>query len=577
MKLTSEQANALDLFKTSQSLKISAFAGTGKTSTLTAVAKSTSQSGLYLAFNKSIAEEARTKFPKSVDCRTTHSIALRAVPDAFRGNTSKLMGAMQGNQIARLLSIEEIAVGGVTLKPRSLGYLTARTVQRFCQSGDEEIQLRHVPLSGKLDRIDVQYQEQFKIYLSKLAAHLWDRMTDPRDDAPLGHDGYLKLWSLSRPQLNYDFLLLDEAQDTNEAVLNVLRCQDSHLTLVGDRHQQIYEWRGAVNAMASVETDAEAVLTRSFRFGDAVACAATSILRVLGESRQVIGDPTRNSRIASTGTTRAVLCRTNAGVVSVVVESLASGRKPHVVGGVSDLLRMLEDVTRLKRSIPAECAEFFGFRDWSDVVEFAESDEGESLRSFVSIVGAYGEGALIQRLKSVEREESSADLIISTGHKAKGREWNSVALHSDFEPRASKEDPNKFVLNQEEARLLYVASTRAKELLVVPPRLAAKWNVPLAPPSPQVQIPTKATFSVAKKAPPQLPAFAKIVAPILEPSAAAEVAQHGNSRPRHSVGVASAHAVPPRSPASEHEKPKVEKSTAVATGLVAAIVGFLFG
>ena len=83
MELTSEQAHAVDLFKTSQLLKISAFAGTGKTSTLTAVAKSTSRRGLYLAFNKSIAEEARAKFPNSVDCRTTHSLALRTVPDAF--------------------------------------------------------------------------------------------------------------------------------------------------------------------------------------------------------------------------------------------------------------------------------------------------------------------------------------------------------------------------------------------------------------------------------------------------------------------------------------------------------------
>ena len=487
------------------------------------------------------------------------------------------MGALQGNHIARLLSIEEIAVGGVTLKPRSLGYLTARTVQRFCQSGDDAVLLHHVPLSGKLDRIDPQYQEQFKVYLSKLAAHLWDRMNDPYDDAPLGHDGYLKLWSVSQPQLNYDFLLLDEAQDTNEAVLSVLRCQDSHLTLVGDRHQQIYEWRGATNAMASVEADAEAVLTRSFRFGDAVADAATSILRVLGESRRVIGDPTRNSRIASYGATRAVLCRTNAGVVSVVVESLATGRRPHVVGGVSELLRMLDDVTRLKRGIPAECAEFFGFRDWSEVVEFAESDEGESLRSFVSIVGAFGEGALIQRLKSVEIQESSADLIISTGHKAKGREWDSVALHSDFEPRVSKDDPNKFVLNQEEARLLYVATTRAKELLVVPPRLAAKWGVPLASPGPQIQIPVKAASALPKKAPPELPSFAKVVSPMPEPSASTVVNRIERSQIMPKVGVAPTQALPKESPVGEHEEPKVKQSTAVATGLIAALAGFLFG
>lgn len=86
MVLTDEQANAVDLFKSARSLKISAFAGTGKTSTLTAVAKSTSAHGLYLAFNKSIAAEAAEKFPRTVDCRTTHSIAYRSVPSAYRGN-----------------------------------------------------------------------------------------------------------------------------------------------------------------------------------------------------------------------------------------------------------------------------------------------------------------------------------------------------------------------------------------------------------------------------------------------------------------------------------------------------------
>ncbi|WP_343622251.1 UvrD-helicase domain-containing protein [Roseateles puraquae] len=580
MELTNEQAHAVDLFKRSGSLKISAFAGTGKTSTLSALAKSTTKRGLYLAFNKSIAEEARARFPAAVDCRTTHSLALREIPQTFREREGKLMGSLQGNRTSQLLGIEEIAVGGITLKPRSLGYLTARTVQRFCQSGDQEVLLRHVPLSGKLDRISPEYQDQFKLYVSKLAAHLWERMTDPYDEAPLGHDGYLKLWSLSQPQLNYDFLLLDEAQDTNEAVLSVLRCQDSHLTLVGDKHQQIYEWRGAVNAMASVETDAEAFLTQSFRFGNAVAGAATSILRVLGESREVTGNPSRASRIASSGTTRAVLCRTNAGVITVVVEALALGRKPHVVGGVSDVLRMLDDVTRLKQRTPAEGAEFFGFSDWDEVVEFAESDEGESLRSFVSIVEKFGEVTLIRRLKTVEREESSADLVISTGHKAKGREWDSVTLHSDFDPRESKEDPKKFVLNHEEARLLYVAATRAKELLVVPPRLAAKWHVPAAPAPSQVQAPIKTALATKKKEAPPLPSFAKVVSPspTPKPTLGAGVPAVQQKEPRPTPAPASIHtpARPTAPPDSGQGRPEV-KSTAATTGLAAAVIKFFFG
>lgn len=574
MKLTDEQALAVDRFGTSKSLKISAFAGTGKTSTLTAVARSTPNRGLYLAFNKSIAEEAKAKFPQTVDCRTTHSLALRAVPSSLRGNTEKLMGSLQGNNIARLLEIEEIAVGGVTLKPRSLGFITAKTIQRFCQSGDEKIQLRHVPLSGKLAQIDIKYQDQFKDYLSALATHLWDRMTDPSDHAPLGHDGYLKLWSLSQPQLNYDFLLLDEAQDTNEAVLSVLRRQSSHLTLVGDRHQQIYEWRGAINAMASVETDSEAILTRSFRFGDAVANAATSILTTLGESKRVIGDPNRKSKIATFGATRAILCRTNAGVVSAVVDAISEGRRPHVVGGVSEVIRMLEDVGRLKRRIPAECAEFFGFKDWDEVVEFSISEEGDSLRSFVRIVNTYGENSLISHLKSVENLEASADLVISTGHKAKGREWDSVTLASDFEPRVSKEPPHQLVLNQEEARLLYVATTRAKELLVVPPRLASKWNVPISTDTPRVDNPVRAQPVQNRESIPKLPSFVKVTAP---PAIKSNATEYINaSRQHNSLKILNEISNPKKLDTLQNSK-EVSRAAQKKEGLFSAIKKILFG
>lgn len=227
MGLTEEQAAAVDLFKTSSSLKISAFAGTGKTTTLTALGKSTKKSGLYLAFNKSIATEAQTKFPQTVDCRTTHSLALRSLPNSYRGNSAKLFDSLPGNRIAQILDIEEISIDDILLKPRATGFLTARTIQKFCQSGDDFISHKHVPLSGKLALLRPEHRLEFEKYLAELASHLWDRMVNPSDATPLGHDGYLKLWSLSSPPLPYDFILLDEAQDTNEAVLSVLRKQQS--------------------------------------------------------------------------------------------------------------------------------------------------------------------------------------------------------------------------------------------------------------------------------------------------------------------------------------------------------------
>jgi ABC-type transport system involved in cytochrome c biogenesis ATPase subunit len=76
---TEEQQVAVNKFLTGRPLKIAAFAGAGKTTTLRMLAEATRSRGVYLAFNKSIATEAKEKFPRSVDCRTTHAIAFRAV------------------------------------------------------------------------------------------------------------------------------------------------------------------------------------------------------------------------------------------------------------------------------------------------------------------------------------------------------------------------------------------------------------------------------------------------------------------------------------------------------------------
>jgi superfamily I DNA/RNA helicase len=115
-------------------------------------------------------------------------------------------------------------------------------------------------------------------------------MTDRRDKMPLGHDGYLKLWAMSEPELSFEYILLDEAQDTNPVVLDVLMKQPAQLVYVGDKHQQIYEWRGAINAMEQITGLQESYLTQSFRFGQAIADAASLVLRTLGEVRNIQGN-----------------------------------------------------------------------------------------------------------------------------------------------------------------------------------------------------------------------------------------------------------------------------------------------
>jgi len=68
------------------------------------------------------------------------------------------------------------------------------------------------------------------------------------------HDGYLKLYQLSNPVLQYDCILLDEAQDINPVTGEIIFSQSrafnfyskkTSIILVGDSHQQIYSFRGA--------------------------------------------------------------------------------------------------------------------------------------------------------------------------------------------------------------------------------------------------------------------------------------------------------------------------------------------
>ena len=74
MKLTPthEQQTILDSFKEHRILKVNACAGSGKSSTLKMLAEQNNQPSLYVCYNKTVATEAQNKFPKNVNCRTTH-------------------------------------------------------------------------------------------------------------------------------------------------------------------------------------------------------------------------------------------------------------------------------------------------------------------------------------------------------------------------------------------------------------------------------------------------------------------------------------------------------------------------
>lgn len=471
---TSEQQCAIDAFGTRGSLRINAYAGTGKTSTLQMLAHSTRRRGQYIAFNRAIVADAKTKFPASVDCATTHGLAFKATPQAFKQNIDKMTGRISAQKLAEILELRKIwrIDKDHTLQPRSQAFLILETIKRFAQSGDETISELHVPRHGSLVSASQESLAAVNAFAKRGAEHVWARMSNPDDQLPLGHDGYLKRWALSHPQLACEYILLDEAQDTNPVVLDVLRRQSAQLVYVGDRYQQIYEWRGAVNAMEAIDTDSSVQLTQSFRFGPEIAAEASRLLFQLGESIPLRGNPLLRSRVGSCKPD-AILARTNASVITALVEALNEGRTPHLVGGNAELMEMLRGVQDLKAGTPSTVPEFFGFENWEQVVEFAGTAEGEQLSTFVNLVQSRGERQLMWALGRAVDEDRS-DIVLSTAHKAKGREWNAVRLMDDFlKSRPAKSDSLEAQEKHQreeaaELRLYYVAVTRARQIIELP-------------------------------------------------------------------------------------------------------------
>lgn len=100
------------------------------------------------------------------------------------------------------------------------------------------------------------------------------------------------------------------------------------------------------------------------------------------------------------------------------------------------------------------------FDSWIEVMDYVRNDEqGNELKVLASLVDQYGVPAILAALERMP-PEAYCDTVVSTVHKAKGREWDSVALAGDLPPGKLGENPG-----EEELRLIYVATTRARHEL----------------------------------------------------------------------------------------------------------------
>ncbi|MER6523415.1 UvrD-helicase domain-containing protein [Streptomyces sp. NPDC001553] len=460
MEPTKEQQAAREIFASGRDLALVAGAGTGKTSTLILMGAATRKRGLYVAFNRAIADDARGRFGPNVECRTAHSLAFRAVGHHYRERLDA-SARIPAKHTARLLGItHDLDVNSRSIKVNHQARLVMGMVRKFCYTTDRQVMARHMePVNG----IDPQGQEYLARTLLPYAHRAWEDICSPAGRLRFEHDHYMKLWAMASPRLGADFVLLDEAQDTNPVLEEVFLAQDAQRVCVGDPAQQIYGWRNARDVMTGFPAE-QLRLTQSFRFGPAIAEVANRWLGHAESEMQLTGHGL-GSRVGEVARPEAVLCRGNVDAMSEVLSYLELGIPVALTGGGSALQRIAKAALELKAGRRTSHPELFLFSSWGEVQEYAEQDKaGQDLKATVQLVDTYGPDQIIAAVDRLSPEEK-AQVTVSTAHKAKGREWPSVRIGKGFMAPSVDDHGLQRALNASEARLIYVAVTRARHQL----------------------------------------------------------------------------------------------------------------
>jgi hypothetical protein len=454
--LTDEQEMSVLFAEEPYWLKVEAYAGAGKTSTLNAIASIAKFGlrGLYLAFNSDIVKESLDDFPLSVFCKTTHSLAYEFVIKGYPKRQRRINKPLTAKLISKEFSITK-SVNGLT--PLAFCGYVLEVLKNYCYSSDDGIIEEHTN-SETINPVHLEDQEIIRLAAMVLAGKIWKEMNNDDSFLPITHDAYLKMWSLTNPILDYDYILFDEAQDANPLMLSILLKQKAQLIFVGDRFQQIYSWRGAVNAMQSIKTHNECQITESFRFGQPIADLASMVLNNgLGANVNIRGNPEVTSKVCTVGVPDVIICRTNSAIIDNALKYMNLGLKVHVKGGISKINKLLKCSYSLKKGKRVNTPELAAFNNWEEVVEYSKTPSGTELSTLVRLVKDYPVYHLTALLDLISKvKEEDANVVLTTVHKAKGCEWNKVLLANDFK---SKGDKN---FSDEEINLLYVAITRAK-------------------------------------------------------------------------------------------------------------------
>lgn len=450
-----------------------AVAGSGKTTTIVEALKRVHGSTIFLAFNKAIAEELKRR---GVNARTFHSLTYTVVTQ-FKGartvNQNKLRdlvrswlgeneGRMYGSFICKLVGL-------------------ARQTGVGCLVQDDES-----VWTGLIEHHDLELDMEAATYprAVQLARTLLQMSNSSRE---VDFDDLLYIAvkeGLSLPK--FDFIFVDEAQDTNaiqRALLRKLFKTGTRMIAVGDPAQAIYGFRGAdSDSLQLIAKDFNAItlpLTVSYRCPVAVVNFVrqwvTHIQPAPNAPQGAVHRCGEEWKAENFRPGDLVVCRTTKPLVSLAYACMRARIPAKVMGreigkslevlvnkmkarGITGLVEKLLSTTKrdVEKAIArGDEAKAEAIQDKTDTVLFLIETLPETERTVPALMGVLA--SLFTDTQGV------TGVTLATIHKAKGLEAPHVYwLNSSKCPsKWARQDWQK----KQEANLCYVAGTRAMEQL----------------------------------------------------------------------------------------------------------------
>lgn len=449
LRLTEEQEKVIELFAEVERLKVNAFAGSGKTTTLVELVKrNKDKKFLFLVFNRAVREELAKKLPSNAVVYTIHSLAYGYLKDKIKGNLVKRREFTDA--IINLLNLKETDY--------FYGKFLSDFLEAYCNSEygklSEEVVDKILSLNYEIRRRAISvFGEEFKDNREKIIRKLLEDLkyiiyAVNQGNLPFTHDLYLKIFHLTWERWKDDFkkfdvVAVDEGQDLNGVQKDLfISLPIPKKVIVGDRHQSIYGWRGALNTLAQLKDGWESLyLTISFRFEtkDVPEVANNFLKYWKGEENFINPQPTPK-KIGK----NAILTRTIAKLVETAYDLEGNFSTPIDLKDLERELRKGENILNyihiqdeyLLRGLPYYVSKVVKRvvkekkGDFKDVIDALKQIGEIDIAFAVKFAYEYDINEVFDTLYRKYRK--NAPLVISTVHRVKGLEFDEVELTNDF-------------------------------------------------------------------------------------------------------------------------------------------------